>query len=164
MDNKPTEDIARLDGFLSGISSLDGSIRSYSSFAYSIEPNGDSFDQALIRFFSDQGNLFFSSVESLENGFRDLELEIRNFVLRDIFCFHQKQQDKTIKNEISSRKKYVSFRLMDIISQIFETRDQYKTYKAEGQLDNSNTLCVFFGVVSKDLCLVLQFNDDRNNH
>ncbi|MDH3976843.1 MAG: hypothetical protein OEV42_21485 [Deltaproteobacteria bacterium] len=159
-----SKNVARLDGYLAGVASVDGNIRSYSSFAYLIELNDDRFDHALSRYYSNQGKLSFSYTKLLSEGLRTLEIELRNYILRDVLCMSSNEGIIHFDKAIIDRKKYISFRVMDLVEEVIEYDKTRAIYKAEGKIEKSKSHCIFYGVQGAQCCLVLQFNDDRDNY
>lgn len=163
MNDSISKNVARLGGYLAGLTSIDGNIRSYSAFAYLIKHDDRSFDDALSHFYSAQVELSFAYVSLLTNGLRDLESEVRDFILRDAFFLSHKEKRMNSDKALIDRKKYISFRVMELISQVIEYSKNRKVYKAEKSLNNPGSRIVYYGVLSDQFYLVIQFNDDSNH-
>ena len=108
MNDSISESVARLDGYLAGISSIDGNIRSYSAFAYLIECKNDGFDKALEKYFSTQGKLSFSYINFLDIGLRELENELRDVVLKDVF-YSSSNGDEVNSDRLMIERKKIYF-------------------------------------------------------
>jgi hypothetical protein len=99
-----------LDGFLQGISEVDGKIREFKILAWmmNFDKNKSSYDNFL-EFFDSE--LTISSFHESKISFRDIELELMANILTNP-C------DKGFVD--LDRKKYISFRIMDYIQDAIE--------------------------------------------
>ena len=149
--NIKTEEIARLDGYLSGLAAYKGGLREYSAYSYLLDLTDQDItvETALKSHFESQKELDFLSVERLPNGLRDVEIDIQPFL-----AINSRNID--IK-EISEMRNYFSFRIMDIVSLILgEDKDVcvYKLVSAPGTPETEN---IFFCIRAKNYILVVQF-------
>lgn len=151
-------EVARLDGYIHGITELSGNIREHLGAAYLIwrEDQQKSVADLLIAHYACQTQFDFLCVVKLPGGLADLEMELCNHLAVDILGFIGSPSDEAVLN----RKKYLSFRVMDMLriiidqlgscTAVFKLIDRYDlTYK---------TQCVFFGLLFDSALLVLQFN------
>lgn len=136
-------EVARLDGLLSGIAAFSGKIRDYSAHSYLIELDSEvsSIESSLKKFFSAQANLFISHIEHLENGLITFEHAIRHYLVRD--TSHVSTDDQF------NLCKYLSFRIIEIISIILEGDRYVDVLKIDGGFDASDSECVFFCIKAK---------------
>lgn len=149
------KEIARLDGLLNGVSAFSGKIRDYSAFSYllEIEPNV-SVELPLRKFFTPRANLTFSGSEHLKGGIRDLEHAIRHYLVRDA--------SYADADSLLSLQKYLSFRVMELVSMILGEDRDVEVLKMVGNFETSASESVFFCIRMKSTVLVLQFNNDIN--
>ena len=149
------KEVARLDGFLNGVAAFSGKIRDYSAFSYllEMEPNV-SVELPLRKYFTPQANLTFSRVEHLKGGIRDLEHAIRHYLVRDASYADAER--------LLSLQKYLSFRVMELVSMILGDDRDVEVLKMVGDFDTSASESVFFCIRMKSTVLVLQFNNDIN--
>lgn len=147
------KETARLDGFLYGVAALSGSIRSYSAYAYVIEPKeGASIEQSLKDSYPWDPEMAFSEVRCLDNGLRDLEIEIRPLLVRDVF--------RPNADALQSLQSYLSFRVMDMISLIRGDQRIVDVFKLTSAAVPLTSECVYFCIEMEMVLTVLQFNND----
>jgi hypothetical protein len=145
--------VSRLDGFLSGLSACNGKIRDYSAYCFAVSLDGDASVEAAIRsHFSWLSSLDFSDVHILENGLRDLEIEIRPFLVRD-------SRYGSVE-EISSLQKYLSFQVMEEISIVVSENGVIQVLRLTAVSNPESSDSVFFCVRLKSNLIVMQFNSD----
>ncbi|NIJ76217.1 hypothetical protein FHT08_001265 [Xanthomonas campestris] len=147
--------VSRLDGFLSGIASFSGNIRDYSAYAFiaSLEDE-KSCEAAIKNHFSWLPDLEFSNIQVLQHNFRDLEIEIRPFLVRD---FHYGNAEETTKLQ-----NYLSFRIMDDISAAISGNKVNQVIKLTATPDSQSSDSVFFCICTENNAIVMQFNNDIN--
>ena len=151
--NKTEIEVARLDGFLFGTTLFSGRVRDYSANSYLIKLGEfSSVESSLINFFSDQAKLVISNVKYLKNGVGELEREIENYIIRDTYNVN--------RDNLTSLRKYLSFRIMDLIDDILDRNWNVDVLKMDGIFDSSESISIFFCIQMKDAIFVLQFNDD----
>lgn len=152
--SKIDREVARLDGFLSGVVSLNGKIRDYTAFSYVIDLKNDSYpiEACLKEHFSWLPKLDFSDVLRLEHGLRDLENEIRPFLVIET---------SDLRNgKLIDLRRYLSFRIMEIISAAIDDARVIDVVRAVAAHEPSSTHSVFFCIRIETALVVLQFNDD----
>lgn len=155
MNNQKIEiEVARLDGFLSGIATLNGEIRDYSAFSrlLKLDEEVSSVEESLKKFFNWIPSLKFSEIRHLTQGLRDLEVEIRIFLVRDVAHISSER--------LSDIQRYLSFRVMDVIDGVVGNAKDIEVLKMTVDSDNSSSECVFFCVRIKKVVIFLQFNND----
>lgn len=154
--------VARLDGFMAALAEIDGAIRDFSSFVYLASPvdSANEISITLVKIFESRTNLSIDRVEELDRGLRDLELELREYILRDST---RESHSHFERDALSDRRKYLSFRIMDMIADILGGERSIRVFKAHGTYDKSKSKSEFFCVQSRQTLLVIQFNDDRQN-
>jgi hypothetical protein len=150
------KEAARLDGFLSGIASMNGEIRDYSAYCYLIENNGKPLvvEELIRNHFSWLPSLEFSENHLLQGKFRDLEIAIRPFIFRDNPRMHTQK--------ISDMRRYLSFRIMERIGSMISADEVARVVKMNAKKEAFSSDSTFFCIASNDLLIVLQFNDDRD--
>jgi hypothetical protein len=150
------KEVARLDGFLSGSAARNGKIRDYSAGAYFIEV--DSKDCSIEKYLKDYyewlPSLVISNFQYLDGGMRDLETEIRPFLVRGI--------SHPIAGEILDVERHLSFMAMEIISSAIE--DDYSKVLEVARMSNFHeplsSKCEYFCMRLENFLIFLQFNDD----
>lgn len=148
------KEVARLDGFLSGVVALNGKLRDYTAFSYVIDLKDHccSIERSLKAHFSWLPSLDFSDVRRLEYGLRDLEIEIRPFLVME--ASHLKG------GGLVDLRRYLSFRIMEIISAAVDDATVIDVVRAIAAPEPSSTQSVFFCIRVETALVVLQFNDD----
>lgn len=146
-------EIARLDGYIFGLSSLNGSTRHFSSRAYIVECRDGTVVNGIKDYFEWNPGLSFSNVQQLERGLKDLELEIRPFLARDLIDLSPAKLEEL--------RHYLSFRVMDFVSDILGGQRNYPVLKLTAESEPSSSECVFFSIEVGARAIILQFNDDR---
>ncbi|MGV7205565.1 hypothetical protein [Xanthomonas citri] len=147
--------VSRLDGFLSGIATYSGNIRDYSAYAF-IAPLKDekSCGVAIKEHFSWLPDLEFSNTQVLQHGLRDLEVEIRPFLVRD-FRYGNAEEANKLQN-------YFSFRIMDDISNAISGYKVNQVIKLAATPAPQSSDSVFFCICLETDVIVVQFNNDIN--
>jgi hypothetical protein len=164
MDSELLANTGRLDGFLNGISEVDGSIRQYSAFAFAVTAKADTdLPGPLISdFYARQTSMRVESSERLLGGMGELERSIRPYLLRDPFGIAKSGSTAQL---VEDRQKYLSFRVLDHIERISaEARTINSVYKVHGNAIGSKSRCVFFCIRIRNGFLILQFNDNTEAH
>ncbi|MGJ7902524.1 hypothetical protein [Lysobacter sp. 1R34A] len=147
------KEVARLDGFLYGIAALNGGIRSYSAYAYAVEPKeGASIEQSLQDCYTWNPGMEFSEVRRLDKGLRDLEGEIQSFLIRDL--------PGHSADAVSTLQAYLAFRVMDMIMVIREDRPVLDVFRLTLAPERATSECVFFCLKMEAGLVFLQFNND----
>jgi len=149
--------VAQLDGFLSGLASIDGRIRQFTAHAFPLQGGEIGPQQQISEFYKGQANFEFHNGIKFDHGLKQVETEIQTFLLRDPFG-----SKIAINSEVVlERKRFLAFRILDLIDQISpETHDLNSVWKFEGKAHNSESICTFFCFKTNAGYLVLQFNDD----
>ncbi|WP_146093160.1 MULTISPECIES: hypothetical protein [unclassified Xanthomonas] len=147
--------VSRLDGFLSGLAAYSGDIRDYSAYAF-IAPlkNEKSFEAAIRNHFSWLPDLEFSKIQIFQHALRDLEVEIRPFLVRD-FRYGNTE-------EITNLQNYFSFRVMDEISIAVSGNEVNQVIKLTATPEPKSSDSVFFCICLENDAIVMQFNNDIN--
>lgn len=147
-------EIARLDGYLSGLAALNGEIRDYTSFCYQVQvAGGVSIERALQLYYHRQPDLRFSSIRRLDRGMRDLETQLGVYLVRS--------PPESSQSELDNLRRFLAFRVLDKLSDIVGDLRQPEVLELTAPGDASSSDCVFFCVCTDDFAVVLQFNDDR---
>jgi hypothetical protein len=152
------KEIARLDGFLSGCAARNGGIRDYSAGAYLIELNSNecSVEKSLKDYYEWLPSLAISNLRRLDYGMRDLETEIRAFLVRGF------SNASVFADEIPDMKKHLSFMAMEIISSAIG--DDYNNVLDVTRMSNVyeplSSKCDYFCIRLQNFLIFLQFNDD----
>ncbi|QNM95497.1 hypothetical protein [Chitinimonas koreensis] len=157
MDQLLEIEVARLDGYIHGITELSGKIREHLGAAYLIsrDDKNKNVTDLLIEHYAQQTQLEFSSVNELPGGLGELEAELCDYLAVDVLGIAAGLSDEAILD----RKKYLSFRVMDMLRII---RDHLGSCAGILKLERYNitykTQCVYFGLLFDSALLVLQFN------
>lgn len=146
--------VATLDGYLRGVAEFSGSIRDYIACAFVLDSEKyvDSVEMSLEEYFRPRVEIQLVCVSRLERGYRDIEQEIKPYLVRDGTRFSA--------SEIDNLRSYLSFRVMDLIDLSLdrhEVVDVLKLVEGTAPLDTSS---VFYCIRSKKGVLVLQFLDN----
>ncbi|CBL47280.1 hypothetical protein HDN1F_36970 [gamma proteobacterium HdN1] len=143
-----------LDGYLGGISALDGAIRQYLACAFMTSFNrGDVVEDVRI-FYSPDFQLQCSAAEIMPGGLKELEKEMQSYLIQNLLGYHLQFDAKSIEE----RRRYLAFRVMDFLCELLgsDVRES-KVYKFEAYLNN---ICYkFFSVSCKNKVLHLQFSE-----
>ncbi|WP_159670160.1 hypothetical protein [Andreprevotia sp. IGB-42] len=156
MDKDNDIKVARLDGYLNGISELSGRIREYASFAYafSVLDASKSVADLLVEYYSPQVRLEFSSVIELAGNLDDLEAELWGCLSVDTLG----ELGGLFKELLVERNKYLAFRVMDQVCDIADSIGGCrKVFKLERK-GVDETDCTYFGLLFDGSILFLQFN------
>ncbi|UHQ24977.1 hypothetical protein LVB77_10015 [Lysobacter sp. 5GHs7-4] len=147
-------EVARLDGYLSGLAALNGEIRDYTSFCYQVQVGeGASIERALQLDYHWLPDLRFSSVRRLDNGTRDLEAQLGVYLVRN--------SPGSSQSELDNLRRFLAFRVLDKLSDIVGDLRQSEVVELMVSGDAKRSDCVFFCVCADGFAVVLQFNDDR---
>ncbi len=146
--------VARLDGFLSGVAAVNGKIRDYTAFSRLVESKdeGCSAEASIKSFFNWMPNMAFSEIKLLGNGLRDLETEIRPFLVRDLAHISPVRQ--------LDLQRYLSFRVMEMVHGVVGGVKDANVSKLVLDSDESSSECVFFCICIEGGFVFLQFNND----
>jgi hypothetical protein len=146
------EAVAQLSGFLNAIASFSGRLRQYEAFSYFIEVNDEqqSLDGLINDYYRGQFEFSFACTKCLESV-GDIEDRIKLYLIRD--------KSSVVEDRISDLQSYLSFRIMDMISEIFEkTLSELKAFELHEETENRSNAAAFFCITSGNLLVVLQFN------
>lgn len=145
--------VLKLSGFLSGIAALDGGIRDCSAFSFAVSSKeNDSVEDAIRSHFSWLAGLSFSEVQVLEGGLRDLEMDLRNYLLRSSCC--------RSAEKVFELRRYLSFRIMEEIADSIGDEKVVEVARLTATSYAGESESVFFSVHIGDGLIVLQFNND----
>jgi hypothetical protein len=152
------KEVARLDGFLSGSAARNGRMRDYSAGAYLIELNSKecSIEKSLKDYYEWLPSLAICNFRLFDCGMRDLEAEIRTFLVRGV------SNASVVEDEILDMKKHLSFMAMEIISSAIG--ENYSNVLEVAQMSNIHeplsSKCEYFCIRLENFLIFLQFNDD----
>lgn len=151
--------VSRLDGCLYGLSTICGGISDYSAGAMLLNSADDqeSIHSAIVDYFPVEANFGEFSFNCCENGLGDLERDIQHYLLNNILG--ENVSDNT--DRLIDRRKYISFRIMDMIDLVIGDCPNPKVFKINAKINNSDSKCVFFAIAFNGHILALQFL--RNN-
>lgn len=153
--------LAWLDGYLTGVVSLNGQINDYYAGAFLLNVNEEeTLESALAAYFAPNCQIHFTNKRA-EISWGQLESEIQGFIADNILSIKTEFFESTI---LSNRKKYISFKVMDMIDIIIsgnkcssEPYVKEQIYRIEAKFEhrtsNSILYCIFFGAK----VLALQF-------
>jgi hypothetical protein len=150
------KEIARLDGFLSGISLRNGRMGDYSAGAYLIEVKirDRPIEEYLKEYYKWLPSLAINDAWLLERGMQDLESEIRPFLVRGL--------SNTEAGEVPSMQRYLSFMVMERISSAIA--DNYSNVLDVSRMSNTHepmaSKCEYFCLRLEKFLIFMQFNDD----
>ncbi|WP_137938463.1 hypothetical protein [Chitinivorax sp. B] len=151
-------EVARLDGYIHGITELSGKIREHLGAAYLVSRDDQSMSVAdlLIAHYARQTQLDFTSVIQLQEGEADLEAELCDYMVVNVLG----SVDSPSNEAVLDRKQYLSFRVMDMLEIICDQLGSCTgVFKLVSKYDLTyKTQCVFFGLLFESALLVLQFN------
>lgn len=148
------KEVARLDGFLRGVASMNGGLRSYSAYAYIVESQeGRSIEQSLKDFYYWDAELDFSDREHLNNGLRDLEAEIGPLLAREV--------PSKSGEQLTALQKYLAFKVMEMISVAKSDEMILDVIRLRSTSKPLASECLYFCMRLKGFFIVLQFNDDN---
>ncbi|MEW8073942.1 MAG: hypothetical protein AB2792_09960 [Candidatus Thiodiazotropha sp.] len=152
--------VSRLDGCLYGLSIICGGISEYSAGAMLLNSadDQDSIHSAIVNYFPAEANFGEFSFDCCENGLGDLERDIQHYLLNNILG--ENVSDNA--DNIIDRRKYISFRIMDMVDLVIGDCPNPKVYKINAKINNSGSKCVFFAIAFNDHILALQFLHNNN--
>ena len=147
-------EVARLDGFLSGVASLCGEIRDYAAFSYVIElkEGQRSIEESLKDYFEWLPTLGFADTKVLAGGLRDLEIAIRPFLVRETSSVNSA--------DLLDLRRYLSFRVMEMISNALNGSGIDEVVELFADSSPSDPKSAFFCVCAERTALILQFNSN----
>ena len=154
--------VSRLDGCLYGLSTICGGISDYSAGAMLLDSVDDqgSIHSAIVDYFPAEANFGEFSFSCCEKGLGDLERDIQRYLLNNILG--ENVFDNT--DRLIDRRKYISFRIMDMIDLVIGDCQNPKVFKINAKINNSDSRCVFFAIVLNGRILVLQFLHNQPNN
>ena len=152
--------VARLDGLLTGIVSLNGKINDYYAGAFILQSKcRDDLRIELEHYFQSRRKVNISEHRS-EISLKDLEQEIQKYIAENIFDAKNVFNSETLND----RKKYLSFKIMDMIDFIFINFKhipyaERKIIKLHAVMENFTSDLTFFCIpLMENSNLVLQFS------
>jgi hypothetical protein len=152
--------LARLDGYLRGVVTVDGDIRQYTAEAFVVagKDSTDHSPEAMIRdFYAAQTDVQFSSSQKLEHGLGDLERQLGSYLTRRPWGLSEQTIAQDLLND---RRRFLAFRIMDMIAEMApEARNLRGVYKLDTNGSDSRSQVTFFCIRIEAGFLVLQFND-----
>ncbi len=152
--------VRTLDGYLSGVVAVSGEIREFSANVKLLEVGGsrDSIKVALEGLFTSE--IKFLEFENLPGGLTDLELKIQPYLLHNAIGINNPKYLKALID----RRKYLSFRVMDLIDEVLNGNLETKVYKMTATFEASESTSIFFCISFGNQTLVLQFlsNNPKN--
>ncbi len=148
------DEVARLDGFLSGLAAVSGSIRDYTAFSYLIDVvGGDSYvEESIKNHFQWYPSLHISHARKLERGIYGLEVEIREFLV---------SEGAFVSENANDLRKFLSYRVMEMIENVVGDEHVYEVVRADAAAMEFCSEAVYFCIRFGDKMLVMQFNDDK---
>lgn len=102
-----------LEGYLTCLSGIDGDIGEFHSSAFLLERFSEDASVDLVNFLKPHASLSIKKVEKISGWGKYLETEIRSMILRKPLGSGHNKEDI-----LNDRKRYVSFRIMDMIGSI----------------------------------------------
>jgi hypothetical protein len=141
--------VERINGFLYASSSLSGELREYENTAYCLDASDASraAGELINDYFRGQHEFSFDDADEID--LRKLENGVRQYLVGDQTC--------VVEDRISNLRDYLSFRLMDMIEEVFGKA--YSSLNVSEMHERSASVdCIFFCLRSRRLLLVLQFN------
>ncbi len=145
--------IARLDGYLYGLSSTCGAIGQYLSGAIFLNSKDTEEDigSAIIDHFPTEAGYRNIDVNRIDAGLAGLEMEIQSYLLVD--TLNEEACDKAL----SDRRKYISFKIMDMIDMIICDAREPSVYRISADVCTLGSSCEFFAVFFNEGILLIQF-------
>jgi hypothetical protein len=159
MNQTESDATARLSGFLFAVAAFSGEIRDYEGSCYAIDvrEEGRSIGDIINEHFHGQFKFSFRSATQLEIEFKELETKIGQYLIRDKSC--------VIVGRILTLQNYLSFRVMDMIDDVFHSygkRSNLRVFEIHDEINTPFESSTFFCIRSLSLALILQFNNNRN--
>jgi len=153
--------LARLDGYLTGIVALNGQINDYYAGAFLLNVlNEETIESALTTYFAPNCQINFLNKRT-EISLRKLESEIQGFIADNLLG---KKVDVIEATILSDRKKYIAFKVMDMIDFVISENESASkssvhehVHKIEAGFEDSSSNFTFFCISFYDQVLVLQF-------
>ncbi len=147
--------VSFLDGYLGGVSSLNGGIRQYLACAFITEHKDKDVVAGVADFYAPDFQLQYSAAELLTEGLKELEEEIQSHLIQNLLGEHARFGSK----QVEERKRYLAFKVMDLIDDVLGCgHKNSEIFKFTGY---SNDVCyTFFCIVCGDKTLNLQFNEN----
>ncbi len=153
--------LARLDGYLTGIVALNGQINDYYAGAFFLnDVDEETIESALTTYFAPNCQINFLNKRT-EISLRKLESEIQGFIADNLLGENAYAIDATI---LSDRKKYIAFKIMDMIDFVISENESASkprvhehVHKIEAGFEDSSSNFTFFCISFCNQVLVLQF-------
>lgn len=159
MDNSCA--VSHLGGFLCGIASVSGGIREFDSNAILIDCEGvkDKLEISLRGLFLPDAVFSNLSISLLPSGLRELELDIQDHL------YVNPVGNKVSDFSFVDLRRFLSFRVMDMIDVIVEGYDNPIIHKVEAKSLGEGSFCLFYCASFGAHTLVMQFlhNEAKGN-
>ena len=144
---------SKLDGYLAGVTSFSGNSRDYTGGCFVVDVEaGASIGDAISQRFSWRGPFDFAESRVLPGGRRDLELEIRPYLVRDARGLSPE--------EVEDLQHYLSFRVMDMLEDALGGAAVDQVLRLDVAPSPGSSDVTFFAVDAGAEALVLQFNNN----
>lgn len=145
--------VSKLDGCLYAIGMVSGKIGEYSSGAILLDADNckESIESAIRDYFPSDATFQNFIFENSDLG--QLEQTVQSYLLRDILG----QGGSYNEEALEARKKYVAFRIMDMVDCVIGDIYKPTVYKVSVKLGNPSSECIFFTVNFDARTLALQF-------
>lgn len=150
---KVEREVARIDGFLAGLASMNGGLRDYLAFCYIVDVGGGcSIDVAIKNYYQWLPQLRFSSVRRLGRGVRDLEDSLGPYLVRS--------SPRTSQSDLLNLRHHLSFKVMDMMSAVLMELGECEVFELLAESEPHSSESVFYSICAEHVAVVLQFNDD----
>lgn len=147
--------VSFLDGYLGGISSLNGGIRQYLACAFVTEHKDRDVVAGVADFYAPDFQIQYSTAELLPGGLKELEKAIQSYLIQNLLGEHAQFESK----QLEERKRYLAFKVIDLIDDVLDCdQKNSEVFKFTGY--SNNVYYTFFCVVYGDKILNLQFNEN----
>ncbi|WP_157480848.1 MULTISPECIES: hypothetical protein [unclassified Lysobacter] len=152
--SKVEREVARIDGFLSGLALMNGGLRDYSSCCYVVHvDDGRSVDEVIRNYYHWLPQLRFSSVKRLDGGVRDIEDSLGRYLVREGATKSQ--------GDLHDLRHYLSFKVMDMMSVVLTELGAFEVFELLAESDPHSPQVIFYCISAGQTAVVLQFNDER---
>jgi len=147
--------VSKLNGYMEGVISFNGNIREYSSNAFllNVGSNIGNIQESIASHFSPFAKIKKFNFNEIKNDLTGLEKDIQNYLVVTPFGEESFPSEK----KLIDWKKYISFRIMDIVDLIIGDYLKPVVYKVMVVFEESGTLSTFFCISFGEKTLVLQF-------
>ena len=112
MESSLAQMAVRLDGYLDAIASVDGGEREFFASAFIVNNPGGSAGDFLVDYFGADAQLEIHSASEIIDWARYLERALSGLVLHKPFGW----QERHAGTDLNDRRRYISFRIMDMIA------------------------------------------------